>query len=86
MTEESGAAVREPDDPVASPCVGVCELDQVSKLCMGCLRTADEIAMWRDAGAEVRRSILERVRRRWERNTSSKRNHHCYSKSLAKTR
>lgn len=62
MTEESGATVRELDDPVASPCVGVCELDQVSKLCTGCLRTADEIAMWRDAGGEVRRSILERVR------------------------
>ena len=86
MTEQSGAAVREPDDPVASPCVGVCELDQVSKLCMGCLRTADEIAMWRDAGAEGRRSILERVRRRWERTTSSERNHHRYSKNLAETR
>ena len=75
MTEESGAAVRESDDPVASPCVGVCELDQVSKLCLGCLRTADEIAIWRDAGGEVRRSILERVRRRWESATPSERNH-----------
>lgn len=76
MTEESGAAVRELDDPVASPCVGVCELDQVSKLCTGCLRTADEIAMWRDAGGEVRRSILERVRARWEMVASSEGNYH----------
>ena len=75
MTEESGAAVRELDDPVASPCVGVCQLDRVSKLCLGCLRTADEIAMWRDAGGEVRRSILERVRKRRESATSSERNH-----------
>lgn len=66
MTEPSGAAVREPDE-VPSPCIGVCELDQASKLCLGCLRSADEIAIWRDAGREVRRSILENVHRRRER-------------------
>ena len=86
MAQESGAAVDGPDDLVDSPCVGVCQLDRVSKLCLGCLRTADEIAIWRDAGREVRRSILERVRRRWERTTSSERNHHRYSKNLAEIR
>ena len=75
MAQESGAAVGGPDDLVYSPCVGVCQLDRVSKLCLGCLRTADEIAIWRDAGGEVRRSILERVRRRWESATPSERNH-----------
>lgn len=75
MAQESGAAVGGPDDLVDSPCVGVCQLDRVSKLCLGCLRTADEIAMWRDAGGEVRRSILERVRKRRESATSSERNH-----------
>lgn len=63
---EGGTAVRKADE-VPSPCIGVCELDQASKLCLGCLRSADEIAMWRDAGSGVRRSILERVHRRRER-------------------
>ncbi|WP_112183012.1 DUF1289 domain-containing protein [Methylibium petroleiphilum] len=30
----------------ASPCVGVCRIEQASGLCAGCLRTLDEIAAW----------------------------------------
>ena len=29
-----------------SPCIGVCELDLESDLCVGCLRTSQEIAIW----------------------------------------
>ena len=29
-----------------SPCVGVCSIDPKSKLCLGCLRSSDEIAIW----------------------------------------
>ncbi|MFN3613681.1 MAG: DUF1289 domain-containing protein [Rubrimonas sp.] len=29
-----------------SPCVQICVMDQTSGLCIGCLRTLDEIARW----------------------------------------
>jgi uncharacterized protein len=31
---------------ILSPCIGVCTLDPASRTCIGCLRTADEIARW----------------------------------------
>ena len=65
--QEGGVVAAREQGEVPSPCIGVCELDQASKLCLGCLRSADEIAIWRDAGSDVRRSILERVHRRRER-------------------
>jgi predicted Fe-S protein YdhL (DUF1289 family) len=35
-----------PPKPVASPCIKVCIVDGESGLCLGCLRTLDEIAAW----------------------------------------
>ena len=32
--------------PCPSPCVNVCRMDEASGLCVGCLRTLDEIARW----------------------------------------
>ncbi len=29
-----------------SPCVGVCKIDEPSQVCVGCLRTIDEITRW----------------------------------------
>ncbi|MBK8175176.1 MAG: DUF1289 domain-containing protein [Rhodospirillales bacterium] len=46
---------------MASPCVGVCRLDDFTNLCRGCLRTIDEIAAWRDAGDDIRQQILQRI-------------------------
>jgi uncharacterized protein len=31
---------------IPSPCIGVCTLDPADRTCLGCLRTADEIAGW----------------------------------------
>jgi predicted Fe-S protein YdhL (DUF1289 family) len=31
---------------VPSPCINVCQMDAASGLCLGCLRTLDEIACW----------------------------------------
>ena len=56
-----GEEVEKPAEAVASPCIGVCKLDQNSGLCVGCLRSAREIAAWRDADAHLRRVILERI-------------------------
>jgi predicted Fe-S protein YdhL (DUF1289 family) len=33
---------------IASPCIGVCRIDERSGLCLGCARTSDEIATWRE--------------------------------------
>ena len=30
---------------LASPCTGICQLDD-AEICLGCLRTGDEIARW----------------------------------------
>jgi hypothetical protein len=49
---------------VASPCVGICRLDKVSGLCVGCLRTGDEIALWPNATTIVKAAILTRIERR----------------------
>lgn len=50
--------------PVASPCIGVCRLDPLTKLCQGCFRTGEEISLWRDADDNWRRSLLERIAKR----------------------
>ena len=61
---EDGAAVRDVDGTIASPCIGVCSLDPQTKLCLGCLRSDTEITAWRNADSDLRLRILERVRRR----------------------
>jgi predicted Fe-S protein YdhL (DUF1289 family) len=62
--QEDGA-VREMDGMIASPCIGVCTLDQQTRLCVGCLRSEDEITAWRNADSTARLRILERVRLRF---------------------
>jgi len=42
---------------VESPCIKVCALDPTGRFCVGCFRTADEIARWRDASDDERRRI-----------------------------
>ncbi|MCL2657148.1 MAG: DUF1289 domain-containing protein [Betaproteobacteria bacterium] len=43
---------------VPSPCIGVCQLDPKSGLCIGCLRTVEEIEAWSNASELLRRAIL----------------------------
>lgn len=45
------------DDP-ASPCTGICRIDQPGGLCRGCRRTLDEIAAWPTLSPPARRAIL----------------------------
>ncbi len=44
-------------DAVASPCIKVCELDGEG-VCIGCLRTAAEIAAWPGMDVATRRRLL----------------------------
>lgn len=51
---------------VASPCVNVCQMDPKTGLCLGCLRTIDEIAGWMDYSIAEKLEVLERLdERRW---------------------
>ena len=66
MSQKSEPPRTVPTSRVASPCIGVCTLDPGSELCTGCLRTGDEIALWRDASDAIRLIILQRIRTRNE--------------------
>lgn len=44
-------------DEVQSPCVNICVVHRESGLCMGCLRTPDEISRWGRISPEERRAI-----------------------------
>ena len=47
-----------------SPCIGVCEIDTIKNLCIGCLRTIDEIAMWSQMDDKRALEIIEELKGR----------------------
>jgi prolyl-tRNA editing enzyme YbaK/EbsC (Cys-tRNA(Pro) deacylase)/predicted Fe-S protein YdhL (DUF1289 family) len=47
-----------------SPCISVCRMDEVSGLCVGCLRSLDEIAAWSSLSPPVRRGIWQAIAER----------------------
>lgn len=55
---------RSPLPTIPSPCVSICTLHPVTGACLGCLRTADEIARWPRASNEERLEILEELKQR----------------------
>ncbi|MDJ0657186.1 MAG: DUF1289 domain-containing protein [Xanthomonadales bacterium] len=48
--------------PVETPCVGVCTLDQKG-LCIGCGRSTEEITRWASYSQDERRGIMQRLAR-----------------------
>lgn len=49
---------------IPSPCIGVCRLEPDTRLCAGCLRTAQEIVHWPGATNAERLAIVDRLRER----------------------
>ena len=47
---------------IPSPCIGVCTLDPTERTCIGCLRTADEIARWAEMSPAERVQIVLQLR------------------------
>lgn len=47
-----------------SPCIKVCQIDQRSRLCLGCFRTLDEIAAWGRISDDDRDRIMADLDRR----------------------
>jgi predicted Fe-S protein YdhL (DUF1289 family) len=52
---------------ILSPCVGICRIDESMGLCLGCARTGEEIAIWRETGEGQRRRIWAALPARFER-------------------
>ena len=61
------------DEDVPSPCISVCTMDPslgsqadraAGGLCVGCLRTIDEIVEWGTASNDHRRAVLDAIDRR----------------------
>jgi predicted Fe-S protein YdhL (DUF1289 family) len=50
---------------ISSPCIGVCTLAP-SGMCIGCLRTSEEIGMWSNYSAGDRLRIMLELPRRLE--------------------
>jgi predicted Fe-S protein YdhL (DUF1289 family) len=46
------------EDLVASPCVGVCTVDRTRNICIGCLRTLQEIGAWRGMTLDEKRATV----------------------------
>ena len=45
-------------DEVQSPCVKICVVHPEARLCVGCLRTIDEIGSWSRLSPEERQRIM----------------------------
>ena len=46
-------------DEVESPCINICVVHPQERMCVGCLRTIDEITAWSRMGNEERAAVLE---------------------------
>jgi predicted Fe-S protein YdhL (DUF1289 family) len=51
-------------ETVESPCVKICVLHPVTGLCLGCHRTAAEIAAWPTMSPEARRAVMSALSER----------------------
>ncbi|HEX6635882.1 MAG TPA: DUF1289 domain-containing protein [Usitatibacter sp.] len=58
--------ITELQPEVPSPCNKVCTVDPATGLCIGCLRTLDEIAAWGGMTNAERRAVLEALAERRE--------------------
>jgi predicted Fe-S protein YdhL (DUF1289 family) len=46
---------------IETPCVDVCTLDPARNVCIGCLRTIDEIVAWARFSDDERRRIMREL-------------------------
>ena len=51
-------------EPIESPCIDLCVIDERTGLCEGCHRSLDEIAEWSTYTAAERRRIIEELESR----------------------
>ena len=51
---------------ISSPCVGVCQINAKTKLCLGCWRTLREVAHWSRYSADEKLAVLGSLHQRQE--------------------
>lgn len=56
--------------PPASPCIKICALD-AQGVCVGCLRTLDEIARWGSMNADQQWEVIAALEKRRQAATKS---------------
>ncbi|MFQ6332544.1 DUF1289 domain-containing protein [Methylophilus sp. 3sh_L] len=47
------------EQEIASPCVGVCSMDEVTGFCQGCFRTLEEIRQWWDMDNVAKTEVIK---------------------------
>lgn len=47
------------EQPIASPCVSLCALDEQREYCLGCHRSLDEIRAWRSMSNADKLQVLQ---------------------------
>ena len=47
-----------------SPCVGVCSINPKSNLCLGCLRSSEEITIWPQIDNKKALEIMKEIKKR----------------------
>ena len=48
-------------DTIESPCVKLCSVHPVERICIGCLRSIEEITAWGRMTPETRSAIMEEL-------------------------
>ncbi|WP_343079408.1 DUF1289 domain-containing protein [Ostreiculturibacter nitratireducens] len=51
-------------DEIESPCVKICSIHPVERICIGCYRTVEEITAWSRMAPESRRRIMSELKAR----------------------
>ena len=46
---------------IASPCTGICKLDEATGWCLGCARTGEEMDGWRVHSEEARQAVWDQI-------------------------
>ena len=45
-------------DEIESPCIKLCSIHPVERICVGCYRSMEEIGAWSSLGSEARTTIM----------------------------
>ena len=57
MTSDPNDAIWQRPE-IQSPCVKICVIHPEARLCIGCLRSADEIAAWSRMTPDARKAVI----------------------------
>jgi predicted Fe-S protein YdhL (DUF1289 family) len=61
LAERARQVSADATDDVPSPCISVCRMDAQGELCLGCLRTLDEIAAWGRMADTEKREVWQQI-------------------------